>query len=140
MIDAFAIRKYRSRTLILLSICALAAIAAAILGIDDNPPGILCAYLAALALVLAIVHPWRTARRFRSLLYASLLGFALFAVLNNAFAALAHSPATSGALQLLLQALAVACFLIATLISPAAFLVSALGMLILSLRSRRRLA
>jgi len=119
-------------------ICGLSAIAAAAVGIDDNPPGILLAFLAATAFVLAFVHPWRTARQFRFLLYASILGLALFAILNNVFAAVAHNSATPGALQNLLQGLAVAAFFLATLICPAAFIVGAVGSLAMFIRSRRR--
>ncbi len=138
MIDAFSIPHYRIKTLILLVICGLSAIAAAVVGIDDNPPGILLAFLAATAFVLAFVHPWRTARQFRLLLYASVLGFALFAIVNNVFAAVAHNSATAGALQTLLQGLAVAAFFLATLICPAAFIVGAIGSVAMFIRSRRR--
>jgi hypothetical protein len=138
MIDAFSTPHNRIKTLILLVICGLSAIAAAAVGIDDNPPGILLAFLAATAFVLAFVHPWRTARQFRFLLYASVLGFALFAILNNVFAAVAHNSATAGALQNLLQGLAVAAFFLATLICPAAFIVGAVGSVAMFIRSRRR--
>src|SRR4030067_1330789 len=127
MIDAFSTPHNRIKTLTLVVMCGLSAIAAAAVGIDDNPPGILLAFLAATAFVLAFVHPWRTARQFRFLLYASVLGFALFAILNNVFAAVAHNSATAGALQNLLQGLAVAGFFLATLICPAAFIVGAVG-------------
>jgi len=138
MIDAFSTPRNRIKTLILLMICGLSAIAAAAVGIDDNPPGILLAFLAATSFVLAFVHPWRTARQFRSLLYASVLGLALFVILNNVFAAVAHNSATAGALQILLQGLAVAAFFLATLISPAAFIVGAVGSVAMFIRSRRR--
>ena len=137
MIDAFSTPYNRIKTFILLVICGLSAIAAAAVGIDDNPPGILLAFLAATAFVLAFVHPWRTARQFRFLLYASVFGFALFAILNNVFAAVAHNSATAGALQNLLQGLAVAAFFLATLICPAAFFVGAVGSVAMFIRSRR---
>src|SRR3972149_2404758 len=138
MIDAFSTPHNRIKTLFLLVICGLSAIAAAAVGIDDNPPGILLAFLAATAFVLAFVHPWRTARQFRFLLYSSVLGIALFAILNNVFAAVAHNSVTAGALQNLLQGLAVAAFFLATLISPAAFIVGAVGSVAMFIRSRRR--
>jgi hypothetical protein len=138
MIDALSTPRNRIRTLFLLVICGLLAIAAAAVGIDDNPPGILLAFLAATAFVLAFVHPWRTARQFRFLLYASVLGLALFAILYNVFAAVAHNSATAGALQNLLQGLAVAAFFLATLICPAALIVGAVGSVAMFIRSRRR--
>jgi uncharacterized membrane protein YccC len=57
MIAAFSTPRNRIKTFILLAICGLLAIAAAAVGIDDNPPGILLAFLAATAFVLAFVHP-----------------------------------------------------------------------------------
>ena len=136
--DVFSTPRNRIKTLILLVVCGLLAIAAAAVGIDDNPPGILLAFLAATAFVLAFVHPLRTARQFRLLLYASVLGLALFAILNNIFAAIAHNSATAGALQNLLQGFAVAAFFLATLICPAAFIVGAVGSVAMFIRSRRR--
>jgi uncharacterized membrane protein (UPF0136 family) len=78
MIAAFSTPYNRTRTFILLAVCGLLAIAAAAIGIDDNPPGVLLAFLAATAFVLAFVHPWRTARKFMFLLLASFLGFVLY--------------------------------------------------------------
>jgi len=140
LFDALTIPNNRTRTLILLAICALLAIAAVVIGIDDNPPGILLAFLADITFVLAFAHPWRTARQFRLLLFASLIGFVLFAILNNIFAVVAHSPATTGALQYLMQVLAVAAFILASMISPAAFMVSLVGLVAVFIRNRRRSA
>lgn len=58
--------------------------------------------------------------------------------LNNLFALVGHSPATPGEIHLLFQALAVATFLQGTLISPAAFIVGAIGTTGTFLRSRVR--
>lgn len=138
MTDSFSTPRNRTRTFILLAICGLLAISAWVVGIDDNPPGILLAYLAAIAFVLAFVHPWRTAKQFRRLLYASVLGLVLFIVLNNIFAAVAHSSATAGTLQYLLQGLAVGAFFLGTLIFPAAFMVGAVGSVAMFIRGRRQ--
>lgn len=138
MIDAFSTPRNRIKTLIFLAICGLSAIAAAAVGISDNPPGILLAFLAATAFVLAFVHAWRTARRFRFLLYASVFGFALFIILHNVFATVAHDLATGGALQNLLEDLAIAAFFLATVICPAAFVVGAVGSVAMFIRSRRQ--
>lgn len=138
MIDALSTPQNRIKTFILLVICGLSAIAAAAVGINDNPPGILLAFLAAIAFVLAFVHPWRTARQFRRLLYVSILGIALFIILNNIFEAVAHAPTTMGAFQKLMQALAVAAFFLGTLIFPAAFIISTVGSVVRFIRGRRK--
>ena len=75
MTSAFSTPHNRTITLILLAICGLLAITAAVVGIDDNLPGILQAFLAATAFVLAFVHPWRTTKKFMCFLLASVFGF-----------------------------------------------------------------
>jgi uncharacterized membrane protein (UPF0136 family) len=139
MTGAFSTPHHRKMTLILLAICGLLAIAAAAVGIDDNPPGILLAFLAATAFVLAFVHPWRTARKFIFLLLASVLGFVLFVILSIIFDSVAQNPATSGALQDLMQSPAFDTLnLIIALICPAAFIVGAIGSVVMFIRSRRQ--
>ena len=139
MIDAFSTQPNRIRTFTLLVICGLLAIAAAAVGIDDNLPGILLAYLAATAFVLAFVHPWRSARKFMFLLLASVLGFVLFVILNIIFDSVAQDPATSSALRDLMQSPAInALNLIIALIFPAAFIVGAVGSVAMFIRNRRQ--
>jgi uncharacterized membrane protein (UPF0136 family) len=139
VIDASSTPRNRIKTLILLVICGLSAIASAVVGIDDNLPGILLAFLAATAFVLAFAHPWRTARKFMFLLLASVLGFVLFVILNIIFDSVAQDPATSGALQDLIQSPAIdALNLIIAMICPAAFIVGAVGSVAMFIRSRRQ--
>jgi hypothetical protein len=138
MIDALSTPRKKIRTLILLVICGLSAIAAAAVGISDNPPGILLAYLATTAFVLAFVHPWRTSRQFRRLLYASALGFVVFGLLHNVFEAIASNLGGSGLIHDLLNGAGGALFLIAVLVCPPGLLVGAVGAVIMSIRNRRR--
>ena len=139
MIGAFSTPHNRKMTLILLAICGLLAIAAVVVGIDDNLPGILLAFLAATAFVLAFVHPWRTARKFMFLLLASVLGFVLYIILNIILDTAAQNPATTGALQDLLQSPVVDAFsIIIAMICPAAFIVGAVGSVAMFIRNRRR--
>ncbi len=138
MLDAFATPRNRSRTLVLLLVCALSANAAGALGVSDNPPGILLALAAVIALVLAFVHPWRTSKRFRYLSYAAGLGFIVFAVLHNLFEALAASAASTTLLRGSLEALAVVAFLVAILLCPPCLLVGAVGAVVMAIRRRRQ--
>jgi hypothetical protein len=126
-------------TLILLAICGLLAIAASVVGINDNLPGILLAFLAATAFVLAFVHPWRTVRKFVFLLLGSLLGFVLFIMLNILIDSVSQDPASSGTLKDLLQSPAIdALNLIIAMICPAAFIVGAIGSVAMFIRNRRQ--
>jgi len=139
MTSTFSTPHNKKMTLILLAICGLLAIAAVIVGIDDNPPGILLAFLSATAFVLAFVHPWRTARKFMFLLLVSVLGFVLFIILNIILDIAAQGPATSSALQDLLQSPAIdASNLIIIMISPAAIIVGAVGSVVMFIRNRRQ--
>ena len=128
----------RTKMFVFLTLCGLSTIGAAVLGIDDNPPGILLAYLAAFAFILAFAHSWQTARSFVLLLLVSVIGLVLFVILNNLFAAVAHNPATVGTFQKLMQALAVSAFFLGTLIFPAGFIVGVVGSIAMFIRSRRR--
>ena len=139
MIAAFSTPYSRTRTFILLAVCGLLAIAAAAVGIDDHPPGVLLAFLAATAFVLAFVHPWRTAKKFVLLLLASVLGFVLYIVLNIVLDTAVQDPATAGVLQELLQSpVAAALSVIIAILCPAAFMVGAVGSVAMFMRNRRR--
>ena len=139
MTCAFSPPHNRIITLILLAICGLLAIAAVVVGTDDNLPGILLAFLAATAFVLAFVHPWQTARKFIFLLLASILGFALFVILNIIIDNAAQNPANAGALQDVLQSPAIDAFsIIIAMICPAAFIVGAVGSVVMFIRNRRQ--
>jgi uncharacterized membrane protein YeiB len=117
----------------------LLAIAAVNIGIADNLPGILLAFLAATGFILAFVHPWRTTKKFRFLLWASLLGFVLFVILNIIVDSIVQDPTTSGALRHLIQSRAIdALSNIIVMICPAAFIVGAVGSIAMSIRSRRQ--
>ena len=136
MIDALSTPQNRSRAFILFAVCGVLAIAAIAVGIDDNPPGVLLAYLSATAFVLAFVHPWRTSKQFRRLIYASILGFVVFGILSNVFEGIASNLAGSGLVNSLLNGAGAACFLVAALLCPPGLLVGAVGAVILYFRER----
>jgi len=139
MTGSFSTPHNRKITFVLLAICGTLAIAARVLGLNDNLPGILLAFLAATVFVFAFVHPWRTARKFIFLLLASTLGFALFVFLNIFIDTAAQNPANAGALQDLLQSPAIdAISIIIAMICPAAFIVGAVGSVVMFFRNRRQ--
>lgn len=114
------------------------AIAAAAVGIDDNPLGILLAFLSATAFVLAFVHPWRTAKKYMFLFLASILGFILFTILNIALDITTQDPATSGTLRELIESPAMnALNTIIIMICAAAFVVGVVGSVAMAIRNRR---
>jgi hypothetical protein len=140
MLEALSTPRNRTLTLVFLGVCCACAIGAAIVGVSDYPPGILLAFLAATAFILAFVHPWRTSKQFKYLFYASGLGFIVFGVLHNVLEAVAEKFVSSGLLHGLLQGLGVTFFLAAILICPPGLLVGALGSVVMFIRNRRRRA
>jgi hypothetical protein len=138
VIEALSTHRNRVVTAVFLAIAAACAAAAGLVGISDNPPGILLAYGAAAALVLAVVHPWRSSRQYRYLLYASVLGFVVFAALHNVFEVVAGRLGGPGVVVAVLQGIQVAAFLIAVLICPPAVIIGAAGAVVMWIRNRRR--
>ncbi len=137
MIDAFSTRSNRIKTLILLVICCLSAIASTVVGIDENPPGILLALLAAVTFVLAFCHPWRTARKFLFLLLAAVLGFVLFIIVSIVSDSIVQNPASSDALQNLIESpVNEALSIIFAMLCLATFLVGVVGAVVMFIRSR----
>jgi len=137
MIGALSTRSNRIKTLILLVICCLSVIASTVMGIDENPPGILLALLAAVTFVLAFSHPWRTARKFMFLLLAALLGFVLFIIVSIVSDSIVQNPASSDALQNLIQSpVNEALSIISAMLCSAAFLVGVVGAVVMFIRSR----
>ena len=137
MIDAFSTRSNRIKTLILLVICCLSAITSTVMGIDENPPGILLALLAAVTFVLAFSHPWRTARKFMFLLLAAVLGVVLFIIVSIVSDSIVQNPASSDALQNLIQSpVNEALSIIFAMLCSAAFLVGVVGAVFMFIRSR----
>lgn len=139
MLESFSKPGKRVITIILLAICVLAGIGAALMGIDDNPPGFLTAYLAAIAFILAFAHAWRTPRKFLILLLASLLGIILFVVLNIVVDSLVQDPSSSVKLVALIQSPAFEIIgLLIALICPVGIIIGAVGWIVMLIRGRRK--
>ena len=114
-------------TFVLLAICCVSVIAAFIVGISGNPPGLLLCYLASVFLILAFVYSWRKLKNFVILLAGSITGFFLFVILHNAFYAFAEMTKGIIILTGLFEFLHAVFFIIATLVCPAGFLLGAAG-------------
>lgn len=137
MSKTFSNPRDRVITIILLVLCVLSAVAAALVGIDDNLPGILLALFSALAFVLAFTHPWRSLKKFLFLLLASVIGFILLIIFNIAADLILQNPATSDTLRDMLESrVAEAKVVIFLMLSAAAFLVGIAGSIVMFFRSR----
>jgi hypothetical protein len=109
--------------------CAVVLLGAALsVGISDNPPGILLAFLSSIALVAAFAVALRTKRQFAILLLGSLLCFVGAAILHNVFEA-AASVAGVFWLRAGGEAAGAAFFLAAVLLCPAGAAVGLVGVI-----------
>ena len=125
-------------TLVLLVVgCAFLA-AALVIGVGDNPPGLVLVYLAVSAWIVAFAHRWRRVKSFLILLAASLVGFPLSVVLHNVFYALAEVASDVVGLSQALGLLEVVFFLVALLVCPPGVLIGAVGSVVLALSRYRR--
>jgi MFS family permease len=114
-------------TLWLLGATVVLTAAALVVGISDNPPGIALLYGAALTLVLAGTHGWRSPQKFALLLVGALLGFFVLAVIHNFAEVGAHRIAQIPVLPLILTVISVVGFIAALIVCPMAALVGAVG-------------
>ena len=106
----------RKLTFTFLALSIILLLIAFIIGISDNPPGILLCFAGIIALILVFIHRWRKAKSFLILLIASIIGFLLFAVLHNVMYGLEKMVVDIIILSQLLKFLDVLFFLIAVLV------------------------
>jgi len=114
-------------TYVYLSLSIILIIAALIVGIDDNPPGIILFYLGSVLFILAFTHNWKRAKPYLFLVLFSILGLVISATLHNVLEAV-------GGEGTILGIIGVAFFLIALLICPACLLVGIVGSIVKSIR------
>jgi hypothetical protein len=114
-------------TLLLLSVGLGSLVAALLVGVADNPPGLALCYLSVTGLLLALTNPWRAPGRFLALLALSVLGFPVAVILHNLFYALSELASEFVGLARLLALLDGAFFIFAVLVCPPGALLGALG-------------
>ncbi len=136
MLAAVATPRNRFRTCALLALCGAFAAAAGAVGISDHPPGIALCYLASVAAVLALAHPWRAAKPFLWLLLGAVAGFVVTAFVHNVTEV--GGGRVGGVAGAVLGAIGGAAFLAAVLLCPAAVVVGGIGALVSAVRNRRR--
>lgn len=130
----------RKATIILAGVFCALLLAAFLIGVSDNIPGIVLCYLAATIPVIAMVYTRQEVKKYLILLGASAGGFFIFVVLHNAFYALGVISNHISALSHVMDAFSVAAFCIAVLLCPAAFLVGAVGSIVFTVKRRRKQA
>ena len=114
-------------TLILLIAGILLLVAGSIIGIADNPPGLVVMFVGIILLLFAFIHLWRKSKPYLILMLISFLGGIIFAILHNLFDALAIHWSELTLIPQILEGLAVGSFLIAVLLCPVGIFVGFLG-------------
>ncbi|MHC4068653.1 MAG: hypothetical protein ACYS18_00675 [Planctomycetota bacterium] len=102
------------------------------------PAGMVLAYIAIVALVLAFVHRWRRAWKFLVLAAASVAGFLLFALLENLSYALGQMAADASLWRHLGEFFHGFFFCVAILVCPAGLFVGVVGGLVMAAASFRK--
>lgn len=119
--------KPKRSTRYFLAATVVLVIAASLVGIADNPPGIVLLYGAGLTGVLAIAHRWRSPDKFGYLLAAAIVGFFVMAIAHNFAEVGAEQVTHLPVLAFLLTAVSVIGFLAAVIVCPAAGVVGLVG-------------
>ncbi|MBI5730821.1 MAG: hypothetical protein HY963_06765 [Ignavibacteriales bacterium] len=114
-------------TTIFLAISIVFIVMAFVIGINDNPPGLLLLFLGSITLLLAFIHHWKESKKFKRLTFASIIGFIVFVILHNLFDGLSQMFSAKSLLQILINGLGVAFFLFAIFLCPAGLIVGAWG-------------
>ena len=127
----------RKVTFTLLAISIISLVIAFIIGIADNPPGLLLCFIGVVALILVFVHRWRKAKNYLILFIASLIGFAVFAFLHNVMYGLEKMAVDIVVLSQLLRFLDVLFFLIALMVCPPGILVGAVGSIVFYFKNKK---
>lgn len=119
--------KPRGSTLGFLAAAGILTLVASLVGISDNPPGILLLYGAGILLVLSVAHRWRRPDKFGFLLVGSVIGFFIMVVVHNFAEVGAEKIAHFPVIALFLSAVSVIGFFLAVIICPAAVAVGLIG-------------
>lgn len=108
----------RPRSKELLSVGLVLIILAIIIGIADNPPGIILTYVGVFFVFLAFVHHWREAGVYGTLLAVAVVSFPVLILLHNIFDTLVDKTGGIPILDQLLFGFSVIFFLGAIFVAP----------------------
>jgi hypothetical protein len=129
-------RRFDRRTLGLILTGMILLAFAATLGIEDNWPGIVAAYLGLLGIFLPFALRWKKLKSFIRLFVGSLAAFVVLAVLHNLFEVAGQHFSDLECWATLFNGLGGLFFLLATLVCPVMMLIGFFGTVFLSMRAR----
>ncbi|MBC8377111.1 MAG: hypothetical protein H8E26_13780 [FCB group bacterium] len=117
----------RPRTKLLLAMGAILMVSALGIGISDNPPGIGLTYFGIVLLCFSMLHHWRSARDFGTLLAVAIISFPVLVLIHNIFDAINTQIGVVPVVNQLLSGISVMAFITGVLVAPAVALVGILG-------------
>lgn len=127
----------RRLTLLLLALAIIAITIGLIIGISDNPPGIIILYAGIILLIISLVYIWRKIKPFLVLLIVSIIGAPFFAVLHNVFYGISELTSDINILPEILSFFDTMSFIIALVICPSGIIVGMGGALILFIKRKK---
>jgi hypothetical protein len=127
----------RKLTVLFLAVAAVATTGALVIGINDNPVGIMALYVASASLILAWAHRFRRAKQFVILLVASVVGFPVAVVAHNLLYGLGEWAKEATVVVGIAEFFHVLFFFAAILICPAGVVIGAVGSLVVWGAQRR---
>ena len=119
----------QKRTYIFLILSITAMVAAIIVSIPDNPPGILLSFLSSVLFILAFTYNCHKAKPYVLLAVISLVGFVIGILLSNILEGIGK--------ETFLEKIGVFFFLLAIFICPAGILIGIVGSLVQSIKRKR---
>ena len=117
----------RSGTKQLLATGVILIVAALVIGISDNPPGVGLAYLGFSFLCFSMIHQWRSARDFGTMLAVSIISFPVMVLLHNIFDTINTQMGSIPVFNQLLGGFSVIFFVGGVVLAPAVALVGIVG-------------
>jgi len=124
----YAVFKKR-KTYIYLVLSAISMIAAMIVSIPDNPPGIILSFMSSILFVLAFTHNWKKQKPYIILIISSVLGFVVFTVLHNVFEVIGKGT--------FWEIIGGSFFLLAIFLCPAGIIVGITGSIVTAIKNER---
>jgi len=119
----------QKHTYIYLFLSVISIVAAMIVSIPDNPPGIILSFIGSILFVFAFTYNWEKPKPYIILLISSVFGFVLFAVLHNVFEGIGKGT--------FLEAVGGFFFLLAIFICPAGMIIGIAGSIIKAIKNER---
>ncbi len=127
MVNINIIKQRQTYIYLLLSLISM--VAAIIVSIQDNPPGIILAYIGSVLFIIAFTYNWKKPKPYYILLISSVFGFVLFAVLHNVFEVIGK--------ETFWESIGGFFFLFAIFLCPAGIIIGITGSIITAIKNER---